>query len=136
MQDQDKSAGIVRAVAGIDAAITARLKVSAPVRELQTAQLYFPGGPHNADDIATAVKPELMLEVRPARQRPGQRNQPRLHARPRGVGAPPGIGRTRHPPRCRRPPGPLSNGRPGASQGDVMSANGNNAYKVGMPSRR
>lgn len=37
MQDQDKSAGIVRAVAGIDAAITARLKVSASGRELLTA---------------------------------------------------------------------------------------------------
>jgi catechol 1,2-dioxygenase len=66
MQNQDKPAGIVRAVAGIDAAITARLKVSAPGRELLTAQLYFPSGPLNADDIATAVKPELMVEVRPA----------------------------------------------------------------------
>ncbi|MET1034759.1 MAG: catechol 1,2-dioxygenase, partial [Arthrobacter sp.] len=34
--------------------------------ELLTAQLYFPGDPHNEDDIATAVKPELMLDVRPA----------------------------------------------------------------------
>jgi catechol 1,2-dioxygenase len=26
-----------------------------------TAQLYFPGDPHNDDDIARAVKPELIL---------------------------------------------------------------------------
>src|SRR6185312_2223050 len=31
------------------------LKVSAPGFELLTAQLYFPGDPHNDDDIATAV---------------------------------------------------------------------------------
>jgi len=37
------------------------VKVSAPGHELLTAQLYFPGDPHNEDDIATAVKPELML---------------------------------------------------------------------------
>ena len=37
------------------------VKVSAPGHELLTAQLYFPGDPHNDDDIATAVKPELML---------------------------------------------------------------------------
>ncbi|GAA3681318.1 catechol 1,2-dioxygenase [Arthrobacter ginkgonis] len=42
------------------------LKVSAPGHELLTAQLYFPGDPHNADDIASAVKPELMLDVQPA----------------------------------------------------------------------
>jgi catechol 1,2-dioxygenase len=29
---------------------------------LLTAQLYFPGDPHNGDDIASAVKPELMLD--------------------------------------------------------------------------
>ena len=38
------------------------VKVSARGHELLTAQLYFPGDPHNADDIATAVKPELMLD--------------------------------------------------------------------------
>ncbi|WP_226344165.1 catechol 1,2-dioxygenase [Agilicoccus flavus] len=38
------------------------LKVSAPGHELLTAQLYFPGDPHNQDDIASAVKPELMLD--------------------------------------------------------------------------
>ena len=39
------------------------LKVSAPGHELLTAQLYFPGDAHNDDDIASAVKPELMLEA-------------------------------------------------------------------------
>jgi catechol 1,2-dioxygenase len=42
------------------------LKVSAPGHELLTAQLYFPGDPHNEDDIASAVKPELMLDIEPA----------------------------------------------------------------------
>ncbi|GAA4371352.1 catechol 1,2-dioxygenase [Paeniglutamicibacter cryotolerans] len=42
------------------------LKVSAPGHELLTAQLYFPGDVHNDDDIATAVKPELMLDIQPA----------------------------------------------------------------------
>lgn len=40
-------------------------KVSAPGYELITSQLYFPGDPHNDDDIASAVKPELMLDPRP-----------------------------------------------------------------------
>ena len=39
------------------------LKASADGHQLLTAQLYFPGDPHNEDDIATAVKPELMLDV-------------------------------------------------------------------------
>jgi len=38
------------------------VKVSAPGHELLTAQLYFPGDEHNDDDIASAVKPELMLD--------------------------------------------------------------------------
>ncbi|MGE0220135.1 MAG: catechol 1,2-dioxygenase, partial [Mycolicibacterium sp.] len=38
------------------------VKVSAPGHELLTAQLYFPGDAHNDDEIATAVKPELMLD--------------------------------------------------------------------------
>lgn len=42
------------------------LKVSAPGHQLVTTQLYFPGDPHNEDDIASAVKPELLLDVRPA----------------------------------------------------------------------
>lgn len=40
-------------------------KVSAPGYQLLTAQLYFPGDPHNEDDIASAVKPELMLDPQP-----------------------------------------------------------------------
>jgi catechol 1,2-dioxygenase len=38
------------------------VKVSAPGHESLTAQLYFPGDEHNADDIASAVKPELILD--------------------------------------------------------------------------
>ncbi|MDL9935301.1 catechol 1,2-dioxygenase [Gordonia sp. ABSL1-1] len=40
-------------------------KVSAPGYELITTQLYFPGDPHNNDDIASAVKPELLLDPQP-----------------------------------------------------------------------
>lgn len=42
------------------------LKVSAPGHELLTAQLHFPGDEHNDDDIASAVKPELLLDIQPA----------------------------------------------------------------------
>ncbi|KQY56867.1 MULTISPECIES: catechol 1,2-dioxygenase [unclassified Nocardioides] len=42
------------------------LKVSAPEHQLITTQLYFPGDPHNDDDIASAVKPELLLDIQPA----------------------------------------------------------------------
>jgi len=42
------------------------LKVSAPGHQLITTQLYFPGDPHNDDDIAAAVKPELMLDPKAA----------------------------------------------------------------------
>jgi catechol 1,2-dioxygenase len=45
------------------------VKVSAPGHETLTAQLYFPGDQHNDDDIATAVKPELILD--PQRQADG-----------------------------------------------------------------
>jgi catechol 1,2-dioxygenase len=38
------------------------VKVSAPGHELLTAQLYFPEDEHNDDDIASAVKPELVLD--------------------------------------------------------------------------
>ena len=38
--------------------------MSAPGHELLTAQLYFPGDEHNDDDIASAVKPELILDPR------------------------------------------------------------------------
>lgn len=37
------------------------LKVSAPGHQLITTQLYFQGDEHVADDIASAVKPELVL---------------------------------------------------------------------------
>jgi catechol 1,2-dioxygenase len=37
------------------------LKVSAPGHQLITTQLYFEGDEHVADDIASAVKPELVL---------------------------------------------------------------------------
>lgn len=40
--------------------------MSAPEHLLITTQLYFPGDPHNDDDIAAAVKPELMLDPKPA----------------------------------------------------------------------
>ncbi|MCS4594319.1 catechol 1,2-dioxygenase [Brevibacterium sediminis] len=40
-------------------------KVHAPDHQLITSQLYFPGDPHNDDDIASAVKPELMLDPQP-----------------------------------------------------------------------
>jgi catechol 1,2-dioxygenase len=48
------------------------LKVSAPGHQLITSQLYFPGDPHNADDIASAVKPELMLDVQDREDGPGR----------------------------------------------------------------
>ena len=59
----DGSCGKLISAAGWHAWRPAHLhvKVSAPGHELLTAQLYFPGDPHNEDDIATAVKPELML---------------------------------------------------------------------------
>ncbi|MDN3028087.1 catechol 1,2-dioxygenase [Streptomyces sp. S.PB5] len=41
------------------------LKVSAPGRELITTQLYFKGGSHVTDDIASAVKPDLILDPTP-----------------------------------------------------------------------
>ncbi len=41
------------------------LKVSAPEYQLVTAQLYFEGDEHLEDDIATAVKPELILNPQP-----------------------------------------------------------------------
>lgn len=41
------------------------LKVSADGHELLTAQLYFQGDEHLDDDIATAVKPELIIAPRP-----------------------------------------------------------------------
>ncbi|MEY8016934.1 catechol 1,2-dioxygenase [Mycobacterium servetii] len=60
----DGACGKLIAAAGWHAWRPAHLhvKVSAPGHELLTAQLYFPGDPHNGDDIASAVKPELMLD--------------------------------------------------------------------------
>ncbi|MCU1544943.1 MAG: catechol 1,2-dioxygenase [Homoserinimonas sp.] len=48
------------------------LKVSAPGYELITTQLYFPGDAHNEDDIASAVKPELLLDPKPRADSAGQ----------------------------------------------------------------
>ncbi len=64
----DGSCGKLIAAAGWHAWRPAHLhlKVSAPGHQLITTQLYFPGDPHNEDDIASAVKPELMLDVKPA----------------------------------------------------------------------
>jgi catechol 1,2-dioxygenase len=60
----DGSCGKLIAAAGWHAWRPAHLhvKASAPGHELLTAQLYFPGDDHNDDDIASAVKPELMLD--------------------------------------------------------------------------
>ncbi|AFM15123.1 catechol 1,2-dioxygenase [Mycolicibacterium chubuense NBB4] len=63
----DGSCGKLIAAAGWHAWRPAHLhvKVSAPGHEQLTAQLYFPGDPHNDDDIADAVKPELVLDPQP-----------------------------------------------------------------------
>lgn len=64
----DGSCGKLIAAAGWHAWRPAHIhvKVSAPGHELLTAQLYFPGDEHNDDDIASAVKPELILDPKPA----------------------------------------------------------------------
>lgn len=64
----DGSCGRLIAAAGWHAWRPAHLhlKVSAPGCQLITTQLYFPGDPHNDDDIASAVKPELLLDLNPA----------------------------------------------------------------------
>ena len=71
----DGSCGKLIAAAGWHAWRPAHLhlKVSAPEHQLITTQLYFPGDPHNEDDIASAVKPELMLDIAPAES--GEGNQ-------------------------------------------------------------
>jgi len=71
----DGSCGKLIAAAGWHAWRPAHLhfKVSAPGHQLVTTQLYFPGDPHNDDDIASAVKPELLLDVQPAES--GEGNQ-------------------------------------------------------------
>ncbi|EFL28285.1 catechol 1,2-dioxygenase [Streptomyces himastatinicus ATCC 53653] len=64
----DGSCGQLIAAAGWHAWRPAHLhlKVSAPGHQLVTTQLYFKGGSHVADDIAQAVKPELILDPGPA----------------------------------------------------------------------
>ncbi|MFI0816263.1 catechol 1,2-dioxygenase [Streptomyces sp. NPDC021098] len=64
----DGSCGRLIAAAGWHAWRPAHLhlKVSAPGHQLVTTQLYFKGGSHVADDIAQAVKPELVLDPGPA----------------------------------------------------------------------
>ncbi|WP_205873135.1 catechol 1,2-dioxygenase [Mycobacterium camsae] len=60
----DGSCGKLIAAAGWHAWRPAHLHVmvSAVGHQRLTTQLYFPDDPHNGDDIASAVKPELMLE--------------------------------------------------------------------------
>jgi catechol 1,2-dioxygenase len=64
----DGSCGALIAAAGWSAWRPAHLhlKVSAPGRQLVTTQLYFQGGDHVQDDVAQAVKPELILRPTPA----------------------------------------------------------------------
>ncbi|MCZ0991739.1 catechol 1,2-dioxygenase [Streptomyces diastatochromogenes] len=64
----DGSCGKLIAAAGWHAWRPAHLhlKVSAPGHQLITTQLYFQGGSHVEDDIASAVKPELILDPKPA----------------------------------------------------------------------
>lgn len=64
----DGSCGRLIAAAGWHAWRPAHLhlKVSAPGYQLVTTQLYFKGGSHVVDDIASAVKPELILDPAPA----------------------------------------------------------------------
>ncbi|QUH02291.1 catechol 1,2-dioxygenase [Saccharopolyspora erythraea] len=64
----DGACGKLIAAAGWHAWRPAHLhvKVSAPGHEQLTAQLYFLGDQHNDDDIASAVKPELVLAPKPA----------------------------------------------------------------------
>lgn len=63
----DGSCGKLIAAAGWHAWRPAHLhlKVSAPGHQLLTAQLYFDGDQHLSDDIASAVKPELVLSPTP-----------------------------------------------------------------------
>ncbi|MFC4464607.1 catechol 1,2-dioxygenase [Streptomyces xiangluensis] len=63
----DGSCGRLIAAAGWHAWRPAHLhlKVSAPDHEALTTQLYFKGGEHIEDDVASAVKPELVLDPRP-----------------------------------------------------------------------
>ncbi|MBM9624605.1 catechol 1,2-dioxygenase [Streptomyces zhihengii] len=49
------------------------LKVSAPAHQLVTTQLYFEGGQYVTEDIASAVKPELVLDPAPAADGSGRK---------------------------------------------------------------
>jgi catechol 1,2-dioxygenase len=63
----DGSCGKLIAAAGWHAWRPAHLhlKISAPGHQLITSQLYFNGDEHVGDDIASAVKPELILDPTP-----------------------------------------------------------------------
>ncbi|HEX2247781.1 MAG TPA: catechol 1,2-dioxygenase [Arthrobacter sp.] len=63
----DGSCGKLIAAAGWHAWRPAHLhlKISAPGHQLITSQLYFAGDEHVGDDIASAVKPELILDPTP-----------------------------------------------------------------------
>ena len=80
----DGSCGALIAAAGWHAWRPAHLhlKVSAPGQQLVTTQLYFEGGEHVEDDVAQAVKPELILRPR-RRPRQRRRGHLRLRAGPR-----------------------------------------------------
>ena len=70
----DGSCGALIAAAGWHAWRPAHLhlKVSAPGKQLVTTQLYFAGGQHVEDDVAQAVKPELVLHPTPAASGKGE----------------------------------------------------------------
>jgi catechol 1,2-dioxygenase len=70
----DGSCGALIAAAGWHAWRPAHLhlKVSAPGKQLVTTQLYFQGGEHVEDDVAQAVKPELVLRPTPATSGTGE----------------------------------------------------------------
>jgi catechol 1,2-dioxygenase len=70
----DGSCGALIAAAGWHAWRPAHLhlKVSAPGKQLITTQLYFQGGQHVEDDVAQAVKPELILRPTPAASGTGE----------------------------------------------------------------
>ena len=63
----DGSCGKLIAAAGWHAWRPAHLhlKISAPGHQMVTSQLYFKGDEHVGDDIASAVKPELILDPTP-----------------------------------------------------------------------
>jgi catechol 1,2-dioxygenase len=70
----DGSCGALIAAAGWHAWRPAHLhlKVTAPGKQLVTTQLYFEGGEHVEDDVAQAVKPELILRPTPAASGTGE----------------------------------------------------------------